>query len=98
MDIGIVAGVSGGVIGVLGGAVGTYFSIKNTCGPKERAFMMQAAAVCWLGVALFLGLMLLLPKPCRFLLWIPYAIVLPLAIVYGNRTQQRIRREESGHA
>ncbi len=98
MDIGIVTGVTGGIIGVLGGAVGTFFSIKNTCGPRERAFMVRSAVVCWLGITLFLGLMFLLSNPYRFLLWIPYAILLPLAVVYGNRTQQRIRLEESEHA
>ena len=41
------------------------------------------------------GLMFVLPNPYRYLLWIPYAILLPLGIVYANRTQQRIRKEES---
>jgi len=40
-------------------------------------------------------LMFVLPNPYRYLLWIPYAILLPLGIVYANRTQQRIRKEES---
>jgi len=75
-----------------------FFSIKNTCGPRERAFMVRSAVVCWLGITLFLGLMFLLSNPYRFLLWIPYAILLPLAVVYGNRTQQRIRLEELEHA
>ncbi len=30
-----------------------------------------------------------------WVLWIPYGILLPLGIVVGNRTQQRIRKEES---
>ena len=47
----------GGVVaGVMGGIVGTYFSIKNAKGPKERAFAIRAAALCWLGVSAFLGL------------------------------------------
>jgi hypothetical protein len=28
-------------------------------------------------------------------MWIPYSILLPLGIIYGNRKQQAIRQEES---
>jgi len=37
-----------------------------------------------------------LPMPWRFLLWIPYGILLPLGIFFWNRKQQRIREEEDG--
>ena len=94
-----VGGLAGAIVGVLiglaGGVIGTYFSIKNTNGPRERAFMIRAAVVCWLAILIFLGLIIALPDPYRWLMWIPYGILLPLGIVYGNRKQQSIRREES---
>jgi len=43
----------------------------------------------------FLGLMFTLPNPYRYFLWIPYGIVLPLAIITVNRKQQKIRQDES---
>ncbi len=89
--IGAIVGVIGGGIG---GIIGAYFSIKNTNSARERAFMVKACAVCWIAIIVFLGLMVLLPNPYRFLLWIPYGILLPLGIIYGNRAQQRIRQEE----
>ena len=46
-----------GIIGLIGGAVGTYASIKNTGGPRERQFMARAAAAIWIGIALFLTLL-----------------------------------------
>ena len=46
---GIVLGGLGALIGVIGGAVGTYFSIKNTSGPKERDYMVKSA-VFFLGI------------------------------------------------
>jgi len=95
MNAGWIGGVVGGVIGLIGGLIGTYFSIKNTNGPRERVFMVKASVVCWIAIILFLGLMFALPHPYRYLLWIPYAILLPLGIVFGNRAQRRIRREES---
>ena len=95
MNTGWIIGIGGGIIGLLGGIFGTYLSIRNTNGQQERAFMVKSAAVCWVAVILFLALMFALPSPYRHLLWIPYAILLPLGAVFANRAQQRIRREES---
>jgi uncharacterized membrane protein YfcA len=94
---GWIGGIAGGVVGLAGGLVGTYFSIKNTHGPRERSFMVKSATVCWIAVLTFLGLLLFLPPPYRWLTWIPYSILLPLGITFGNRRQQAIRQEESAH-
>ena len=92
---GWVGGIAGGAIGLAGGVIGTCFSIKNTNGPRERAFMIKSAAACWIGTLAFLGFLLALPIPYWWLMWVPYSILLPLGIVYGNRRQQAIRHEES---
>lgn len=93
--VGAGAGIIGGVLGTLGGFLRTYCSIKNTNGPRERRFMVREAVVCWIAVIVLLLLLFLLPRPYNFCVWIPYGILLPLAIVRGNRAQQRIRREEA---
>ncbi len=85
----------GGVLGFLGGAIGTYFSIKNTNGPREKSFMVKCAVVGWIAIIIFLVLMSVLPNPYKYLLWIPYGILLPIGIRYGNRKQQGIRESES---
>jgi drug/metabolite transporter (DMT)-like permease len=95
MKPGLIGGIAGGVLGLAGAIVGTYFSIKNTNGIRERAFMVKASVVCWIAGILFLVLMFALPDPYRYLLWILYAIFLPLGILFCNRTQERIRKEES---
>jgi len=92
---GWIGGISGGFIGLAGGVVGTYFSIKNTNGPRERSFMIKSAVVCWITILLFLGLLIALPNPYRWYMWIPYSILLPLGIIYGNRRQQAIRQQEA---
>jgi phosphotransferase system glucose/maltose/N-acetylglucosamine-specific IIC component len=94
MDLGTVGGIIGAVIGLAGGAIGTYASIKNTGGPKERQFMVRAAVAAWIGITLFLALLFVLPSPYRWLIWIPYGVALPLAIVSLNRKQQAIRSDE----
>ena len=94
MDVGLVGGIIGGILGLAGGAIGTYASIKNTGGPRERQFMVRTAIVVWVVVTLFVILLFVLPSPYRWLIWIPYGVALPLAIVSLNRKQQAIRSEE----
>ena len=91
--IGWIGGITGGVIGVAGGIFGTYCSIKNTSGSRERAFMIKAAVICWVAIIVFLGLLFALPNPYRWFMWIPYGILLPLGITYGNRRQNAVRQE-----
>ena len=91
----MIGGIIGGVCGILGGIIGTYCSIKNTNGPRERQFTIKAGIVCWIGVIVFILLLVLLPKPYNFLVWIPYGILLPLGITKGNKAQQQIRQEEA---
>ena len=90
-----IGAIVGGVLGLAGGIVGTYFSIKNTSGPRERAFMVKCAVVVWIFVAFFIVLVLFLPRPLKWLPVIPYAVALPLYIRWGNKTQQRIRTDEA---
>lgn len=89
-------GLLGGAVGVLGGALGTYAGVKNTRGPRERAFVIRAAVLCWALVLAFVLGLLLIPGWYKHLLWIPYVVLLVLGIRSWNRAQLRIRREESG--
>ncbi len=91
---GLIGGIIGSVIGIAGGAIGTYYSIKHTNGPLERAFMVRCTVIIWIAVIAFLGLLLLLPVPYRYFLWIPYVILLPWGITRINRRQSAIRESE----
>ena len=95
MDVGLIGGLIGGAIGLAGGVFGTYCSITNTNGPLERAYMIKASGVIWVGVTLFLVLMFLLPNPYRFWLWVPYGILLPLGIMKLNKRIAEIREAEA---
>lgn len=92
---GWIGGIVGSLIGLLGGLFGAYVSIRNTSGPRERQFVTQYAVVCWIAVGIMLGLVFLLPNPYRWLVWGPYAILLPIGIRYCNRRQEEIRQQES---
>jgi hypothetical protein len=75
--------------------VGTYFSIKNAAGPRERVFMTGISAIAWIGISAFVPGLILLPQPFNWLLWAAYVIALPLAIRWSNRRQSQIRAEEA---
>lgn len=93
--IGYAGAILGTIIGILGGAFGTWCSIRNTGGPRERTFMAWAAVGTWIFVLAFVAGLMLLPQPYNFLLWIPYLALLILGIVWANGRQARIRSQES---
>jgi gas vesicle protein len=62
MNPGLIGGIIGSLVGIASGLVGTYFSIRNTNGPRERAFMVWSAVVCWFGVSVFLVVLFLPPQ------------------------------------
>ncbi len=57
--------------------------------------MVKAVTVSWVGGLAFLGLLIGLPDPCCWFVWLPYSVLLPLGIVHGNRRQRAIREAES---
>ena len=84
----------GGLAGLAGGVFGTYVSIKNTNGPKERAFMVKCSVFAWTGIIVFLSLLFVVPMPYKLYLWIPYGLLLPFAVKHGNKRQAEIRQSE----
>lgn len=91
-----IGAIAGSVIGILGGIFGTWCSIASTRGPRERSFMTWAAVGTWIGCGAFVAGILLIPSPINYWLWLPYAVLLPLSIVWMNRRLTRIRAEEAG--
>jgi hypothetical protein len=94
MDFALIGAMAGGALGIAGGAAGTYFSIKNTDGPRERRFMIRVAVAGWAAITAFLALLYFTPEPYRWLLWLPYGILLAAGILWCNRRQAAIRIEE----
>lgn len=95
MHPGTICAIAGSAIGVFGGIVGTYFSIKNTIGPNERSFVMKASALTWVTVVIFLCGLLLLPSPYNNLMWVPYGLLLGFGIRKFNEMHKRIRDAET---
>ncbi|OHB66849.1 MAG: hypothetical protein A2Y76_01225 [Planctomycetes bacterium RBG_13_60_9] len=99
------AGVVGGallgpVLGLLGGVLGAWCSIRNTKSPRERRFAIRMAVFVWLlllalgGLPLTLALAGLVPKwACWSCFAAFFALLLPL-ILWGNAHQRRIQIQD----
>jgi MFS family permease len=94
MNTGLIGGIVGCIIGLVGGIIGTYFSIKNTSSSRERSFIIRVCIIFWIAGISFLACLFFLQSPWRYLLWIPYGILLPISIIYLNKIQQKIRQDE----
>ena len=94
MPINIILIILGCLIGLIGGVIGTYFSIKNSTSSRGRSFVIKYAIGIWTVLIVFLVLLLFLPSPYNVMLWIPYGVLLPMIILYGNMKQEKIRKEE----
>jgi purine-cytosine permease-like protein len=87
--------VVAGLIVVVAGLAGAYLSIKNTKGPRERAFMIKAIIIGWIFVlALVFGLRVL-PRSYHVLIIPIYIAGAVAGIMYSNKKQAQIRAEES---
>jgi hypothetical protein len=63
LDAGMAGGLAGGVVGVMGVLIDSYFSIRNTTRPRERALMSRLAALVWLWLGGLVAWMFLMPRP-----------------------------------
>lgn len=95
MNAGLIGGIAGSIIGIAGGVIGTYFSIKNTDGPKERAFIIKASAVFWAIGIIFVTFIFVIESPYKWFIWLPYGVIFPTIIRVLNRRLSQIRQEES---
>lgn len=100
----VAAGFSGAVLGpilgLLGGVLGSWCSIKNTNSPRERRFMIRMTVLLWLLLFALVGLPLTMvvaemvpPWICWSCLGMFFVLLLPL-IFWGNARQRRIQSEE----
>ena len=91
MTADMIGGVLGSAVGLAGGIIGTYFSIKNADGPGERNLVYRFVIAISIGIGIFLIGLFTFPAPYNHLLWIPYCLMLSVSIRRYNETLARIR-------
>ena len=95
---GWIGGIGGAVIGALGGAVGTYASIRNASPGPARRFMIRVAVWTWLMLVLFTALVVLAATGTlpRWVIWASQGVLfaaLGPAILLINRRLRRLEAE-----
>jgi hypothetical protein len=103
--LGGIGGLAGAALGLTGGWMGMYFSIRNTETPAERRYMTAMGAVFYGVLWLFLGALLLamanieayplLAGAALMVLWGGYGLGLALFIRKANAWQRAIRAGEA---
>jgi hypothetical protein len=102
VSVRILAGVAITAVALVGGGVATYLNIRNSRGPKEKAFVTRACTVAWAVILSMLAAVYLLPPPWRYIAAGGYFIVCPILVYKWATTHQLIRvleeRENDGAA
>jgi hypothetical protein len=80
--------VLGIAVGLLGGAIGTWMTIRKAPGPYQRREAIRFSVLIWVIIAILMTGLSLLPSPWRHLLWVPYCLALPLLILWGHHRFQ----------
>jgi hypothetical protein len=94
---GMVGGVLGALLGLGGGAFGTYCSIRNTRTAVERRFMIRYSVVIWLAVISLVLLPVglsqfgLIPVWLQWALFALFLLMLVPSILWANRHQAYLR-------
>ena len=68
VDTGILGAIVGSSIGIIGGIFGTWMSIHKCSPGEQRQFMIKMSLFAWAGAITFVGLILYLPSPLKWLL------------------------------
>jgi hypothetical protein len=79
---------------VLGGVFGAWNELRNTNGPRERAYVKKMALLYVIVVSSFVALVFFLPDPWNQYIWLPYGLWLTYTIRRSALKQQAIRTAE----
>lgn len=93
MDTANIGGIIGSVLGILGGVIGTYFSIRNTNSLRERRFAIRAAILAWLALGLT-ALAVFYLQTLRAWAWVPICVMVVAGGPLWIWRQEMIRRED----
>ncbi len=106
LTAGLTGAVLGPVLGLLGGIFGAWMSIRNTRSPKERAFMAKMAVAFMAEVLVVVAVVFFTLRlslrgiVSRQVYWTVFGVLMGAhfvllvpAILWANRRQRRIQRE-----
>ena len=93
MNIGLIGAIVGSAVGVAGGLFGTYCSYRRAKSAREQRFVIWASIGIFVYIGSFLAVLFIFAQS-HPMIFIPYALILSSGIVYLNRRQSKIQRDE----
>ena len=93
--IGMIGGILGSALGIAGGLLGCCIPYRLAKTPRQRSFILTTAAFYWVLVLGLLAALLLIPSPWKYLVWIPYIVILLGSIFWFNRRHKLLLNEET---
>ena len=83
------------LIGFSVAMLGTYLVLKSTQGPLERAFIIRACSICWLGGILSVAGLFFIPAPWKFGMLIIYLLKVATSILRWRRRALELREQDT---
>ena len=93
-EIWLLAGLALAIV-VCGGVLGTILALKHTRGPLERAFVIRACVVCWMGGILSVAGLVFIPAPWKFGIAILYLVKIATSFLRWRRRRLELRAEDT---
>ena len=84
------------VLGLAAVVLSAYNIFKYVQNPRERGILLLHSVAGGCVTAVFLSLLFNLPSPYRFLLWIPYLLLIVLLIVLAKHALKRVAYKKTG--
>ena len=83
------------VFGLAAVVLGAYNIFKYVQNPRERGILLLHSVAGGFVTAVFLSLLFNLPSPYRFLIWIPYLLLVVVLIVLAKHALKRVAHKET---
>jgi hypothetical protein len=81
----MIPAIIGSCIGVLGGVIGTFYSIKRAKNQIQKKQTIILALILWLIIFICIGLFFIIPNPFKVTSFIPCWISLPFLIKWARK-------------
>ena len=73
------------------GLLASFHNVRNSKGPKEKAYVLRVCVIFWVLILSLLALVYYLPAPYRYIATFAYFVACPVFVYKTSKTHQLIR-------
>lgn len=86
--------MAGTIIGLLGGIIGTYFSLRKANSKREKKWILTFAVGIVVAIAVFLHLFLTSSQQTKVILLLGYVVIYPILLFIGIKFINRLHKKQ----